>query len=168
MAGLSIKQIRAAAALARGATDTAAIEAAGVARSTFYKWVKQKQFKDAVRLFTKQENENRAALAAAGGSDDDIAVAYQDEVWIKEQTRDILELQVSLVLGLLERIEPEDVSTRQLPQYIQAITQLVESLRTSNDRISGIEEILHELSKIEAARAKNVVSISDAGQRPAV
>lgn len=165
--GLSIAQIRAAAALARGNTDTAAIEAAGVARATFYKWKKQQQFEDAVQLFTQQELENQSKLAAAAGSTDDLATAYQDEVWIKQQLKEILELKISLTTGLLERIDSEDISPRQLPQLVQSITQLIESFRSSNDRLAGLENLISELSQIEKARAKNVVEIASAGDATA-
>ena len=165
--GLTIPQIRAAAALARGATDTAAIEAAGVARATYYKWKKKTEFDDAVQLFTQQELENQAKLAAAGGSQDDVATAYQDEIWIKEQLRDLLEFKVGLATGLLEQVEPDDISPRQLPQLVQGITQLIESFRTSNDRIAGLENLIHELSQIEKARSKNIVSIASSSDASA-
>lgn len=159
---LSIPQIRAASSLARGSTDTAAIEAAGVARATFYKWVKQKDFNDIVQLFTEQELENQSKLAAAVSSDKDIATSYQDEVWLKDQIKKLLDAKIQLTTNLLERIEAEDISARQLPQLIQGITQLIESFRNANDRISGLEDILSELSRIEKEREKKVISIASA------
>ena len=165
--GLSIKQIRAASVLAMGGTDTAAIEAAGVARATFYKWVKLQTFTEAVHMFTEQETENRTKLAAAGGSQDDVAIAYQDEIWIKEQLRDLLEFKIGLTTGLLEQVEPDDISPRQLPQLVQGITQLIESFRTSNDRIAGLEHLISELSQIEKQRSQNVVKIASAGDASA-
>ena len=160
--GLTISQIRAAAVLARGATDTAAIAAAGVARATFYKWKKKPEFDEAVQLFTQQELENQAKLTAAAGSVDDVAVAYQDEIWVKQNLKDLLEAQIGLTAGILDHIESDDISPRQLPQLVQGITQLIESFRTSNDRIAGLEHLIHELSQIEKQRSKTVVQIASA------
>ena len=157
---LSIGQIKAASALARKSTDTAAAEAAGVCRTTFYKWQKQKSFQDAVELFTQQELEHQARLAAATGSQDDVAVAYQDELWLKENLRSLLESKIDLTTGLLEQVAPNDISPRQLPQLVQGITQLIESFRTSNDRIAGLENLISELSKIEKQRFEKVVELS--------
>ena len=164
---LSISQIKAASALARGSTDTAAAEAAGVCRATFYKWQKTKPFKDAVALFTSQEIENQSKLAAAVSSNKDVATSYQDEIWLKNQIKKLLEAKIQLTTDLLERIEAEDISPRQLPQLIQGITQLIESFRNANDRISGLEDILSELSRIEKEREKKIISIASANDSEA-
>lgn len=163
---LSISQIRAASALARGSTDTAAIEAAGVARATFYKWAKQKDFTAAVQLFTARELEHQAQLTAAADSADDVAQAYQDEQWLKQQLRGLLEQKLTLVTDVLAGTEAETISPRQIPQLVQSVTTLIDSFRTSNDRIAGLENLIHELSKIEASRAKAMVDIASASESP--
>ena len=162
--GLSIKQIEACRRLSRGEKDKDIYPVLEISESSFYKWKKQPAFNKCLEIFTQAELERAAALADAAGAGDEVSQAYADETFIREQLKPIFESYAVLVTEVIERVkeETDDISPRQIPQLLQGLSTLIDSFRTSNDRIAGLENILNELSKLEQERAKKVVSIANA------
>ena len=150
---LSINQIKAAQLLAKGSKDKDVWPKVEISEATFYRWKKQKAFQDCLSFFQKEELEKGAAIAAAAGDGDELDQSRDDEIFIREQVRELAantcKLANSLIQSAIDQ-GAEELSPRMIPSLVKAATDAVSCLRDGNDRLTGLEGLLDELGKIEA------------------
>ncbi|NEP16869.1 MAG: hypothetical protein F6J97_08175 [Leptolyngbya sp. SIO4C1] len=161
---LSIKQIKAAQLMAKGHKDKDVWPAVGISEGGFYKWKKQLDFQECLEIFTRAELERSRQLAAMADASE-LSQAQRDERAVRGLLASLVSQVGVLLRELVEATEADDLSARQIPQLMTSLCTVIESLRTSNDRLSGLEDILHEISKLEARLSDKVVSIASASKK---
>lgn len=162
---LSMGQIKAAQLLAKGWSKADIARQVGVKESTIYRWLKDESFSEAV-TFLQKEQLNQAAILAESTSADDLDQSRLDEIELREAVRPLALNTIGLAAGLIERIETsedESLPARMLPQLIGAAQTAVGLLRTSNDRLTGLEALLDELSQIDTAVSAAALNIANGG-----
>lgn len=149
---LSMSQLKACQLLARGLKDKDVWPQVGTSETTFYRWKKSKAFEECLLFFQREELEKGAAIAAAAGDGDDLQQSREDELFIRQQVRQLAENTCLLANRLIEAAIDagiEELSPRMIPSLVKAATDAVSCLRDGNDRLSGLEGILDELGQIE-------------------
>ena len=134
---LSINQIKAAQLLAKGNKDKDVWPKVEISEATFYRWKKQKAFQDCLSFFQKEELQKGAAIAAAAGDSDELEQSRDDEIFIREQVRELAvntcKLANSLIQSAIDQ-GAEELSPRMIPSLVKAATDAVVCLRNGNDR----------------------------------
>ena len=167
---LSMNQIKACQLLAKGLKDKDVYPKVKVSEGTFYRWKRQKAFKDCLLFLQKEELEKSAAIAAATGDEDELEQSRDDEIEIRAEIKKLAKNSCALANSLIERtIEQgtEDLSPRMIPSLVKAAADAVQCLRDGNDRLTGLEGILDELGKIEKEISAKAIAIGSADQSEA-
>jgi hypothetical protein len=167
---LTMQAIKAAQLLAKGRRDSQVISDLGISESSLYSWKRKADFSAILQLFMVEELAKTAALTEAAGGGADVIAARRDEEFIRDQLKPVLETYIALVAAVIERVkndESDSIPSRQIPQLLQGMASLIETFRTSHDRLAGLESIICELGKIEKSRAERVVSIATSGRNSA-
>lgn len=156
--------------MSRGAKDKDIWPRLDISEAGFYKWKKQADFQTALEIFTKAELEKNAAISAASGGTSDLEASRQDEQFIREQMKPLVEELIGLAKDLIGHTRDQGVdelSPRMIPGLMNAVTDAVKCLRDGNDRLSGLEALLDELGKVEATVSEKVISIASRGKAEA-
>jgi hypothetical protein len=150
---LSMKQVQAAQLVAKGLMDKDVWPKVKVSEATFYRWKNLKSFQDCLSFFRREELEKGAAIAAAAGDSDELEQSRNDEIFIREQVRELAANTCKLANSLIQSAidaGADELSPRMIPSLVKAATDAVACLRDGNDRLTGLEGLLDELGKIEA------------------
>jgi hypothetical protein len=165
-----MQAVKAAQLLAKGRRDAQVVSDLGISPSSLYAWKKKRDFSEILQLFMIEEITKTAAITEAAGGGADVIAARRDEEFIRDELKPVIETYVALVATVIERVKADEsdaIPSRQIPQLLQGMASLIETFRTSHDRIAGLESIVNELGKIEQSRAERVVNIATGGRTSA-
>jgi len=149
---LSIKQIKACQLIAKGVPPKTVQRELEISAATLYRWEATEAFSECFSFFQSQELERSLAQTLPTTDPDELEQSLNDEIEAREQLK-LLAINVCTITNTLTRRVLEegcyDLSPRAIPSLVSAATAAVACLRESNDRLSGLEEILNELTKID-------------------
>ena len=149
---LSDKQQRAAFLKANGRSDIAIINAVGVHKATYYRWLKKSEFNKAVaEAQAKIEAENpitpeeaEADLETARDADRKV-LAFQNEL-----IGELNEFTLDWIRHIREQ-GVEELSVRQFPSFCKAVIEVTNAMQATQDRLVGIEALITDVEEVEAA-----------------
>ena len=149
--GLTLEQIKAASLCAKGLPDRECYESVGASKATFYRWKKLEIFDEVVSLFQNLESERLAILSEIRVEPATCDDARSDEAKFREMAMPLLTGIFEITEQLVETLKAsEEVSSpRFIPSFTNVLIELIRCIRESNDRITGLESILDELTEIK-------------------
>lgn len=154
---LTISHLRAARALANGASISDVARKVNVARGTIYGYQKLPEFQSAVQVFKEEQIEQAVSNEA------DVTQSRDDELALRQYIRPLAEETCGLVLDLVRHFREqgvENISPSRIQGLMNSAVEAIECLRKGNDRISGLEVLLDELSKTQEVHAAKVVPLT--------
>lgn len=154
---LTFQEMKAARLVALGRSDVDTMRESGIRKTKFYDLKKTEKFKQVVQWFATEH----AMLSI--GNEADVEQSRADELALRDYIRPLAEETCGLVLDLVRDVRDrgvEDLSPRQIQGLMNSAVEAIECLRKGNDRISGLEVLLDELSKTQEVHAAKVVPLT--------
>ncbi|NER78077.1 MAG: hypothetical protein F6K42_00575 [Leptolyngbya sp. SIO1D8] len=137
--------------LAKRLPDKEIYESVGVSRTTFHRWKINEIFQQTVSLFQNLEREKLSILSEVQIEPADCDDSRDDELEFRQILMPLLRSVANITEDLIEEIRASETLTnpRLIPALSNVLTEFIRCIRESNDRITGLESILDELSEIK-------------------